>query len=415
MSQRNLAVVKTLTYAMFAMFAMTTDSVGLIIPEIIKTFRLSLTAAGTFQYATMAGIAVAGLFLGMLADRLGRRRTIVIGLTAFAAASFLFAVGDSFPFFVVLMGLSGLAIGVFKTGALALVGDISTSTAEHTSIMNTVEGFFSVGSIVGPAVLAYLLARGVSWQWLYVVAGTMCIVLIVTALSVTYPISTTPVHDPRGRRGTSDTVKNPYVLAFSVGVFLYVGVEAAIYVWMPTLLASYRGRAAWLAAYGISIFFALRAAGRFVGAWMLLRWKWQAAVAVLSGGILVCFALSVAEGVDWAVYLLPASGLFMAVIYPTLNSKGISCVTKDEHGAAAGVILFFTCLSAVIAPLAMGALSDATGRIAYGFWLATGLAALLFVGLLVNWLANPTATVLARVDLTDYGHASFISSSSRER
>jgi len=405
-SQRNLAVVKTLTYAMFAMFAMTTDSVGLIIPEIVKTFRLTLTAAGMFQYATMAGIAVAGLCLGTLADRIGRRPTIVIGLTAFAAASFLFVAGKTFLFFVVLMALSGLAIGVFKTGALALVGDISTSTTEHTSIMNAVEGFFSVGSIVGPAVLAYLLARGVSWQWLYVIAGTMCVVLIVTALSVTYPASTSSVDTAGGRKGTIDAIKNPYVLAFSVGVFLYVGVEAAIYVWMPTLLASYRGRATWLAAYGISIFFALRAGGRFVGAWMLLRWKWQAAIALLSGGILACFAFSVAGGVGWAVYLLPASGLFMAVMYPTLNSKGISCVPKDEHGAAAGVILFFTCVSAVVAPLAMGALSDVTGQITYGFWLATGLAALLFVGLLVNWLVNPTATVLARVDVSDYGQAS---------
>ena len=109
-----------------------------------------------------------------------------------------------------------------------------------------------------------------------------------------------------------------------------------------------------------------------------------------------------AGGVEWAVYLLPASGLFMAVIYPTHNSKGISCVPKSEHGAAAGVILFFTCLSAVIAPLAMGALSDVTGQIANGFWLATGLAALLFVGLLLNWVANPTHSVLARGDVADY-------------
>lgn len=408
MKQHNLAVVKTLTYAMFAMFAMTTDSVGLIIPEIVKTFRLTLTAAGTFQYATMAGIAVAGLCLGTLADRLGRRRTIVIGLTAFAAASLLFAVGTTFLFFVVLMGLSGLAIGVFKTGALALVGDISTSTTEHTAIMNTVEGFFSVGSIVGPAILAYLLAHGVSWQWLYVIAGAMCVVLIVMALSVTYPTSMSPAAAPGARTGTMAAVKSPYVLAFSAGVFLYVGVEAAIYVWMPTLLASYRGRATWLAAYGISIFFMLRAAGRFLGAWMLTRWRWDAAVAVLSGAILACFAFSVAGGVEWAVYLLPASGLFMAVIYPTLNSKGISCVPKSEHGAAAGVILFFTCLSAVLAPLAMGALSDVTGQIAYGFWLATGLAALLFAGLLLNWLANPTRSVLARVDVADYHQESSV-------
>jgi fucose permease len=205
-----------------------------------------------------------------------------------------------------------------------------------------------------------------------------------------------------------DAIKNPYVLAFSAGLFLYVGVETAIYVWMPTLLATYRGRATWLAVYNISIFFGLRAAGRFAGAWMLLRWKWQAAVAILSGAIFACFALSVAGGVEWAVYLLPASGLFMAMIYPTLNSKGISCVAKDEHGAAAGVLLFFTCLSAVTAPLAMGALSDATGEIAYGFWLATGLAALLFVGLFVNWLANPARAVLARIDATDYGEESSV-------
>jgi fucose permease len=408
MNRRNLAVVKALTYAMFAMFAMTTDSVGLIIPEIVRQFRLTLTAAGTFQYATMGGIAVAALCLGTLADRLGRRRTIVVGLTIFATASFLFAAGRTFPFFVVLMAVSGLAIGVFKTGALALVGDISTSTREHTSIMNTVEGFFSVGSIAGPAVLASLLARGVSWQWLYVVAGTMCVVLIVMALSVSYPRSATRADAPAGQRGMMDAAKNPYVLAFSAGLFLYVGVEAAIYVWMPTLLASYRGRAAWLAVYGISIFFALRAAGRFLGAWMLLRWKWQAAMAVLSGAILACFALSVAGGTAWAVYLLPASGLFMAMVYPTINSKGISCVAKDQHGAAAGVLLFFTCLSAVTAPLAMGAISDLTGQIGYGFWLATGMAALLFGGLLVNWLANPTRDVLARVDMTDYGRESSV-------
>ena len=58
--------LKALTFVMFMVFAMTTDSVGIIIPEIIKTFHLSLTAAGTFQYASMAGIAVAGFFLGPL-------------------------------------------------------------------------------------------------------------------------------------------------------------------------------------------------------------------------------------------------------------------------------------------------------------------------------------------------------------
>jgi fucose permease len=401
LQSRNMTIVKALTYLMFAMFAMTTDSVGLIIPEVIKTFQLSLTTAGTFQYATMAGIAIAGLFLGQLADRLGRRRTIVIGLTLFAAACFLLAAGNSFLFFAVMLGLSGLAIGVFKTGALALIGDISTSTAQHTSIMNTAEGFFGVGAIIGPAILARLLTAGLSWTWLYAIAGTICVALIVLALLVKYPQTSRAASDT-GFSGTGRAMQSPYVLAFSAGAFLYVGVEAAVYVWMPTLLAGYTGPSLALATYSISIFFLLRAAGRFLGAWMLTRVQWQPVLALFSACILLCFVVSVAGGVSLAVYLLPLSGLFMSVIYPTINSKGISCLPKSEHGAGAGVILFFTCASAVLAPLAIGAVSDAFGRIEYGFALATVFAALLFIGALFNWLLNPTRAVLERLDVTEY-------------
>jgi MFS transporter, DHA1 family, quinolone resistance protein len=397
-----MLVIKTLTYLMFAMFAMTTDSVGIIIPEIIRTFRLTLTAAGTFQYATMTGIAIAGLFLGQLADRYGRRRTIIVGLALFAAASFLFAAGDTFAFFAALMGLSGLAIGIFKTGALALIGDISTSTAQHTSTMNMAEGFFGIGSIVGPVILARLLAAGVSWTWLYIIAGSLCVLLMVMALRVKYPVSAS-ASATTGSTRPMRTVKDPFVLGASAGVFLYVAVEAAIYVWMPTLLSAYTGRATWLATYSVSIFFLLRAAGRFLGAWMLTRFAWPLVLTLFSASILLCFVLSVANGLEWAVYLLPLSGLFMSVIYPTINSKGISCVPRAEHGSAAGVILFFTCVSAVAAPLMMGAVSDAMGHIVYGFWLAAAFAGVLFGGLLLNWLLNPTRAVLERLDVSEYG------------
>jgi fucose permease len=407
--RRSLAAIKGLTYVMFAMFAMTTDSVGLIIPEVIRTFGLSLTAAGAFQYATMGGIALAGLFLGQLADRYGRRPILVAGLTLFAAASFAFVAGDSFLFFIVLMGLSGVAIAVFKTAALALVGDISTSTAQHTAIMNTAEGFFGIGSIVGPAILARLLGAGVAWQWLYVLAGSICLLLILTALRVGYPESSRPAARS-AMAGTATAMNNPFVLAFSTGVFLYVAVEAAIYVWMPTLFTAWNlstalgagAPATWIAAYSLSIFFLLRAAGRFVGAWMLTRVRWQAVVALFSAAIFLSFILSVTMGAAWAVYLLPLSGLFMSIIYPTLNSKGISCLPKKDHGAAAGVILFFTCVSAVFAPLAMGAAGDAMGHIVYGFWLAAGFAGLLFVGLLLNWMFDPTRATLERLNVTEY-------------
>jgi len=383
------------------MFAMTTDSVGVIIPEIIKEFHLSMTVAGAFHYADMAGIAFAGFFLGYLADKLGRKKTIILGLVLFALNSYLFAIGRAFTFFVLLLLISGAAIGIFKTGALALIGDITRSTTEHTATMNIVEGFFAVGAIIGPAIVARLLAVGTSWKWLYVIAGTLCVLLIVVATLVQYPQTSTTAESVDLKR-TLMMMKNPYALGFSGLIFLYVAVEAAIYVWMPTLLSGYHGSLLWVATYAISIFFVLRAAGRFIGSWMLAHLNWAAVVTVFSFAILACFVISMVGGIGVAVLALPVSGLFMSVLYPTLNSKGISCFKKPEHGAVAGVILFFTCISAVVAPLAMAAISDHFGGAKYGFLLATGFAALLFISLLLNWIVNPTRDLLHRLDVTEY-------------
>ena len=123
----------------------------------------------------------------------------------------------------------------------------------------------------------------------------------------------------------------------------------------------------------------------------------------MSLAILACLAGSVFGGVRAGVVLLPLSGLFMSVIYPTLNSKGISCFPKSEHGAVAGVILFFTCGGAVLGPLAMAAVIDVLGAPKYAFLLATVFAALLLIGLVYNCLRQPTRGVLLRQDAREYG------------
>ena len=267
----NHVLIKTLTYTMFMMFAMTTDSVGVIIPEVIRTFHLSMTAGGAFHYANMSAIAVAAICLGFLADKLGRKRTIILGLILFALNSYLFAAANSYALFVLLLIVSGASIGIFKTGALALIGDISNSTQEHTSTMNTVEGFFGVGAIIGPAIVARLLLSGVSWKYLYVIAGSICAVLILIAWLVRYPQTMKESPEPIDLKRTMHMLKSPYALGFSLACFLYVAVECAIYVWLPTYLKDNKPSSAFMAAYVISIFFVLRAGGRFLGAWVTAR------------------------------------------------------------------------------------------------------------------------------------------------
>ena len=402
-SHTRIGLIKFMIFMMFFMFAMTTDSVGVIIPKIIEEFGLSMTAAGAFHYVTMAAIALSAILFGYWADKLGHKKSILIGLALFAVSAYLFIVGSSFAFFIFLLAISGTSIGIFKTGALALIGDVSKSTTDHTSTMNLVEGFFGVGAIVGPAIVVYLFSQNVSWQWLYAIAATLCVVLLLVALFLRPPKLEKKSHEAVDLKGTFRMMKNPYALYFSVAAFLYVSVECAVYVWMPMMLKGYTGDVTWLVVYSMSIFFAFRAIGRFLGAWVLARFNWSWVLTIFSGIVFICFAASITYGPSVAIYLLPLSGLFMSMIYPTINSKGISCFPKERHGAISGVILFFTCFSAAVGPLAMAAVSDFGGDIVYGFTLAAVLAFLLFAQMLYNSVFKPTQEHLERLNASEYG------------
>ncbi|MFN7180297.1 MFS transporter [Hyphomonas sp.] len=402
-----IPMVVVLSYAMFFMFAMTTDAVGEIINIAKKEMSLSNTEASLFHWATMVGIALSGILLGFLADRIGRRKAIILGLTIYGVSSAAFFASNAFYFYLSLLFLGGLAIGVFKTAILALIGDISTSTSDHTRRMNACEGFFAIGAIIGPLMVVTLDSAGLSWRWLYLFAAALCLVMILASLKTDFP-------EPAHKTETKDAsflsairlMGNRYAMGFSGAIALYVACEVAIFVWAPTLFAGYTGTplAMAIATYAVMIFFVLRAVGRFLALWILKVLDWKVVMAAFTGAIFLCFLLSTLMGKDVAVFLLPLSGLFMSMIYPTFNSKGISCLPKAKHGAAAGLILFFTAVSAAFTPLLMGYVSDAFGggQMEAGFRLAAVFAGLLFAFALYNLIADPAGNALSEADSREY-------------
>ncbi|PCI53322.1 MAG: MFS transporter [Alphaproteobacteria bacterium] len=399
--------VTVLTYAMFFMFAMTTDAVGEIIKIAKGEMGLTNMQASAFHWATMIAIAGSGIFLGFLADLYGRKRTIILGLVMYGLASALFFLGESFYAYLILLFVSGIAVGIFKTAALALIGDITQSTEQHTRKMNAVEGFFGIGAIVGPLLVVFLSSRGISWTWLYLFAAGLCVLMIAVALKTEYPVMQENKGKPTNFLRTFGMLKNKYALGFSFAIAMYVASEVAIFVWLPTLLTGYTGTqiTMFVATYAVMIFFIFRAAGRFLGIWILNLFSWTSVMLIFSLMVFGCFLGSAIMGQTAAVFLLPMSGLFMSMIYPTLNSKGISCFPKAEHGAIAGLILFFTAAAAAIGPLLMAFVADqfGGGDMTVGFYIATGFSGLLFLSMLYNYIKNPAATILQKANVSQNG------------
>ena len=400
------AAVSLLVFAMFFMFGMTTDAVGEIISIARGELGITNVEAAAFHWSTMIAIALSGVSLGFLSDSVGRKTTIVLGLAIHGVASALFFAGTSFQLYTALLFASGFAIGIFKTAGLAVIGDIATSTEDHTKKMNAVEGFFGVGAIVGPALVVFLDHSGASWRWLYIAAALLCGAMIIATLRTQFPPTVKSAEAKAGLGHTLSLMKSPHALGFSLAIALYVASEVAIFVWLPSFLDGFEatGATGFFAAYAVMIFFVLRAAGRFLGVLVLNILDWKLVLALFTGLIALCFVLSMVGGKTWSVFLLPLSGLFMSMIYPTLNSKAISCYPKSDHGAVAGVTLFFTAAAAALAPLAMAAISDqfGGGDLKYGFGLAAFFAVTLFAGAIYNLLLDPAGDALGQANRSEY-------------
>jgi fucose permease len=97
--------------------------------------------------------------------------------------------------------------------------------------------------------------------------------------------------------------------------------------------------------------------GRFLGGILLNRIKWihLLTFCLAFAGIIVIAVLPLAknvvieDSVNWlnapvAAYLLPLLGLFLAPIYPTLNSTILSALPKHMHSSMAGLIVVFSAL-----------------------------------------------------------------------
>ena len=80
-------------------------------PQIMKEWHLSPVKLGSVASYGYAGLMIGTVALGMIADRIGRRKTPILALSVFSTFSGAAYFAPTFSFFCVLRFFSGLGIG----------------------------------------------------------------------------------------------------------------------------------------------------------------------------------------------------------------------------------------------------------------------------------------------------------------
>ena len=158
-------------------------------------FGASLSQTGLILALFGAATIPSRLLGGHLADRLGRRRTIVLGLTGCAVAQTWIALSHALWSAVLATVLLGLAFEIYEPPSQAMIADV-TSPSDRPAAY----GLYSA-ALAAAGVLAGLLAAAISHvdlRWLFVADALTCLacaVLVALALPVDVRQG-----DGRGRR-----------------------------------------------------------------------------------------------------------------------------------------------------------------------------------------------------------------------
>ncbi|MBY7664480.1 MULTISPECIES: multidrug efflux MFS transporter NorA [Staphylococcus] len=132
--------------------------IGLVIPVLpIYLKDLGLTGADLGVLVAVFALAqmVISPFGGTLADKLGKKLIICIGLILFSLSEFLFAIGHTFPILMISRVLGGFSAGMIMPGVTGLIADISPAQdkARNFGYMSAI---ISAGFILGPGIGGFL-------------------------------------------------------------------------------------------------------------------------------------------------------------------------------------------------------------------------------------------------------------------
>jgi len=160
-----------------------TQSIGFLAPAIADTFKVPLASFGAVFSASLLGLMAGALTLGPVADRVGRRWTVIAATLAFGVFTALTPGATSMGQLAALRFLTGLGLGGAMPNLVALATEYSPKRLQAAVVAWMFAGI-PIGAVCGGLVSAALLPAW-GWQAVFYVGGglpTLIAILLVARL-----------------------------------------------------------------------------------------------------------------------------------------------------------------------------------------------------------------------------------------
>ena len=348
---------------MLCFFAMGfVDLVGTASNYVQKDLGLTDSQANLFPSLVFFWFLIFSVPTGILMNRIGRKKTVLISLVVTAASLIIPIIGSSYYYMLIAFSLLGIGNALMQTSLNPLVSNL-ISPDKLASTLTFGQFVKAIASFLAPILAAWgatsaAVTFGLGWRVLFPIYA------VVSIMSISM-LTATPIREekPDKASGFMECVRllgRPFILLCFIGIMCHVGIDVGTNTTAPKVMMERLGLPLEEAGFATSLYFIFRTAGCLTGAFILRKVSSKVFFAISALMMLAAMILLFTSTSLHIIYIGIAligfgnSNIFSIIFAQALNS------TPTEKNEVSGLMIMGL-FGGTVFPLAMGFASDLTG------------------------------------------------------
>ena len=349
---------------MLCFFAMGfVDLVGIASNYVKADLGLSDSEANIFPSLVFFWFLIFSVPTGVLMNRIGRKRTVVLSLVITALSLLLPIFGDSYGLMLCSFSLLGIGNALMQTSLNPLLSNIISGDKLASSL--TFGQFVkAIASFLAPYIAMWGATQaiptfGLDWRVLFP------IYMVIAVLAILW-LGATPIEEEQpdrasGFAGCFRLLGKPFILLCFLGIMCHVGIDVGTNTTAPKLLMEKLGMTLDEASWATSLYFIFRTIGCFSGAFILQRANARKFFALSVACMLVAMIGLLASDVHYIIYICIALiGFGNSNVFSIIFSQALLAVPEKKNEVSGLMIMGL--FGGTVFPLLMGFAGDAMGQ-----------------------------------------------------
>ena len=355
MKNKNNVIVIIFIFIMMALNAMAENTKGIFIPSFKSDFNIDNTSIGIMLFIGSLAYILFTYIGGILCEKIGQKRVIILGLSFMFFSLALLSVVDSYIIFIIDMFIMNIGLALTSIAINTLVPVLFISY--QAILMNITHFCYGVGGASGQALGGILMSNGFTWRNIYFGISILFVMLLIAFTFIKMPH--THKHSEGNKTNILDVLRNKIIYFYVFALGFYVFAEIATSSWMVNYIKdNYKYNSSKSAFYSV-MFLVIFSIGRLVGGFVVEKLGY---LKTTMGSLIIAvglFTLGLVIGENGLI-IVSISGFFFAVTFPTLVLT-ISKVFKQNTAYITGVIVTLTSSVNMLLNLIIGKLNDKIG------------------------------------------------------